>query len=319
MGFRFRKTIKLLPGVRLNVSKGGVSLSAGPRGASVTLGKNGVYGNVGIPGSGLSYRTRLDKPKTRVMRKNGENLSIIVENDRLYIVDQNNVKLGNEASRKIFRENSLLVRELVDKELERRNSLIEQKMIPEKSSHAMKEEQKPRRKLLESHADYINRLSAWRADLKNKRDQNIEDLIQSVKWESGIDIYCSTKNEHLRVSLDIPELDYYHSLIWKCSINDEIPYFEQVPLSPVELNKRYFRYVCSLNKILINLIFEKAKPSNINVVTSSKRNNKIEEIMEISTDIETWKSASKEEDSELFVSLLNGKYQLTTTYKFKLI
>ncbi|WP_263322600.1 DUF4236 domain-containing protein [Endozoicomonas sp. Mp262] len=62
MGYRFRRTIKILPGVRLNLSKSGVSVSAGVKGASVTAGKNGVYANVGVPGSGLSYRTRIDKP-----------------------------------------------------------------------------------------------------------------------------------------------------------------------------------------------------------------------------------------------------------------
>ena len=65
MGFRFQKRITLFPGLRLNLSKSGVSMSAGPRGASVTVGKNGIYGNVGIPGSGLSWRERLDKPSGR--------------------------------------------------------------------------------------------------------------------------------------------------------------------------------------------------------------------------------------------------------------
>ncbi len=60
MGFRFRRSIKLAPGLRLNVSKSGVSMSAGLRGASVSMGKNGVYGNVGVPGTGVSYRKRLD-------------------------------------------------------------------------------------------------------------------------------------------------------------------------------------------------------------------------------------------------------------------
>ncbi|MCW3783900.1 DUF4236 domain-containing protein [Defluviimonas salinarum] len=62
MGFRFSKRVKILPGVRLNFSKNGVSTSLGPRGASVTVGKKGIHGNVGIPGTGLSYRTRLDRP-----------------------------------------------------------------------------------------------------------------------------------------------------------------------------------------------------------------------------------------------------------------
>ena len=65
MSFRFRKSVKLMPGVRLNLSKRGGSLSLGPRGASVTVGRQGVYGNVGLPGSGVSYRTRLDTARTR--------------------------------------------------------------------------------------------------------------------------------------------------------------------------------------------------------------------------------------------------------------
>lgn len=60
MGLRFRRTVKLLPGVRLNLSRSGVSTTVGVRGASVTAGKQGTYANVGLPGSGVSYRTRID-------------------------------------------------------------------------------------------------------------------------------------------------------------------------------------------------------------------------------------------------------------------
>lgn len=59
MAFRFQRRIKIAPGLRLNISKGGVSVSAGPRGASVTAGKRGLFANAGLPGTGLSYRQRL--------------------------------------------------------------------------------------------------------------------------------------------------------------------------------------------------------------------------------------------------------------------
>jgi len=62
MALRFRKSVKLFPGVRLNFSGGGVSTTIGVRGASVNLGKRGTHLNVAIPGSGLSYRTRLSPP-----------------------------------------------------------------------------------------------------------------------------------------------------------------------------------------------------------------------------------------------------------------
>ena len=60
MGFRFRKSVKILPGVRVNISKKGVSsVSVGKRGASINVGKNGTHANVGLNGTGLSYRTKL--------------------------------------------------------------------------------------------------------------------------------------------------------------------------------------------------------------------------------------------------------------------
>lgn len=62
MGLRFGKRITIIPGVRLNISKSGVSASVGPRGLSLTAGRRGVHLNAGIPGSGLSYRERLDRP-----------------------------------------------------------------------------------------------------------------------------------------------------------------------------------------------------------------------------------------------------------------
>lgn len=52
MGLRFRKSIRLMPGIRLNLSKSGVSASLGGPGATVNIGKRGVRGTVGVPSSG---------------------------------------------------------------------------------------------------------------------------------------------------------------------------------------------------------------------------------------------------------------------------
>jgi hypothetical protein len=56
-----RRSVKILPGIRLNFGKRGVSTSIGVRGAHVTFGKAGTRTAVGLPGSGLSF-THLDKP-----------------------------------------------------------------------------------------------------------------------------------------------------------------------------------------------------------------------------------------------------------------
>lgn len=56
MGFNFRKSLKITPGVRLNVTKKGISsVSVGPRGAKLNVGKKGTKATVSLPGTGLSY------------------------------------------------------------------------------------------------------------------------------------------------------------------------------------------------------------------------------------------------------------------------
>lgn len=59
MAIRFRKSFKLAPGIRMNLSGGGLSWSLGPRGASIGIGKRGTFLNTGIPGTGLSSRQSL--------------------------------------------------------------------------------------------------------------------------------------------------------------------------------------------------------------------------------------------------------------------
>jgi hypothetical protein len=54
MGLRFRKSIRLAPGLRLNLSGNGASATLGRPGASVNVGRRGVHGTAGLPGTGLS-------------------------------------------------------------------------------------------------------------------------------------------------------------------------------------------------------------------------------------------------------------------------
>lgn len=55
MGLRFYKRVHLFPGVSVNVSRSGPSLTVGVRGAHVTVGRTGVTRTVGLPGTGIYY------------------------------------------------------------------------------------------------------------------------------------------------------------------------------------------------------------------------------------------------------------------------
>ena len=59
MGLRFRKSIKLMKGVRLNLSSHGVSLSLGQSPLTLSVGNKGVYATSSLPKTGLSYRQKL--------------------------------------------------------------------------------------------------------------------------------------------------------------------------------------------------------------------------------------------------------------------
>ena len=64
MGFRFRKSIKLPGGFRLNISKSGVGASWGVKGFRVTKTADGkVRKTISIPGTGISHVEEIGKKK----------------------------------------------------------------------------------------------------------------------------------------------------------------------------------------------------------------------------------------------------------------
>ena len=59
MAWAFRKRIKVIPGVYINLSKSGISANTGVRGASLTFRSDGVYRNLGLPGTGIYSRQKV--------------------------------------------------------------------------------------------------------------------------------------------------------------------------------------------------------------------------------------------------------------------
>lgn len=58
MGLRFRRSIKIAPGVRVNLNKKSASVTFGPKGLKHTVSTTGKsHTTVGVPGTGLSYTT----------------------------------------------------------------------------------------------------------------------------------------------------------------------------------------------------------------------------------------------------------------------
>ena len=62
---RFWRRFKIFPGVWLNISKSGISLSFGVTGAKFTIGPKGHRRTLGITGTGLFYTDHKSWSKTK--------------------------------------------------------------------------------------------------------------------------------------------------------------------------------------------------------------------------------------------------------------
>jgi len=62
MGFRFRKSFRIFPGIRINLSKTGIGASLGFRGFRLTKRADGkVQRTISLPGTGISFVDTLGK------------------------------------------------------------------------------------------------------------------------------------------------------------------------------------------------------------------------------------------------------------------
>ena len=72
MPIRFRRTLKIAPGVKINFSKSGMSTTVGPKGFHFTFGKRGIRRTVGIPGTGISEVDYIKKNETKTEKEKQE-------------------------------------------------------------------------------------------------------------------------------------------------------------------------------------------------------------------------------------------------------
>ena len=131
MALRFRRSIKLAPGVRMNLSGSGVSWSLGPRGASIGIGKRGSYLNSGIPGTGLYARERISASGSRSeggQQSNIVNMALTVgvnDSGDIYFKDSN----GNPVSDRIVtiakKQKEDLIKKLIQEKCDEINEQVE--------------------------------------------------------------------------------------------------------------------------------------------------------------------------------------------------
>ncbi|MDI3547581.1 MAG: hypothetical protein PWR10_1233 [Halanaerobiales bacterium] len=126
MGLRFRKSISLGGGFRLNFSKSGIGVSGGIPGFRVSAGPSGKRTSVGIPGTGIFYEKReswkkkeaISKPEVSARGPKKIRLGllrylILSKKEKLFVKAVNNIIIDNKTEalhklRQVLQEDSLL-------------------------------------------------------------------------------------------------------------------------------------------------------------------------------------------------------------------
>ena len=108
---RFRKSVSLMKGVKLNASKSGVSFTVGGKGISLNVGKKGVFLNTSIPGTGLYDRKRIDTLITDKLGIGKKKKETAKENKvpdfTMALNEEGEVVIENESGRAITSETTL--------------------------------------------------------------------------------------------------------------------------------------------------------------------------------------------------------------------
>lgn len=93
MGIRFRKSIKIAPGVRLNLNKKSVGMSFGKKGLHYSINSSGrKTTSVSIPGTGISY---VKTTNTKSGKSNRNSSSAVTAKSNPYKPDTSNIEIKN--------------------------------------------------------------------------------------------------------------------------------------------------------------------------------------------------------------------------------
>ena len=110
MGLKFKKSVKVAPGVRWNVSKKSASVSVGGKGVHKTFSTTGkTTTTVGIPGTGLSYSKTANSKKAEAPKQKKPSLFSSIKDlgNKSVLLDWQNVILEDESTKLIMSRDQL--------------------------------------------------------------------------------------------------------------------------------------------------------------------------------------------------------------------
>lgn len=86
MGFRFQKSVKIFPGVRINIGSKSVGISIGNKSGGISFNtKTGTHVRASVPGTGISYTEKIGRNQADSKGKKIEGENIFLQEAQNYV------------------------------------------------------------------------------------------------------------------------------------------------------------------------------------------------------------------------------------------
>ena len=216
MGFGFRKSFKVAPGVRINVSKRGIGASVGTKGLRYSVNSSGQRRTTAsIPGTGISYTTTSSNGKRRNYKSSSyqrqrELQKAQKQQEKLQEMERNRLEV------ELF-ENKLDMIKSIHKECNDSINWISQKnATPPFSSDSKGPNELAALSILENYKPSLldklfKRYEAKIAQLRTKVDEaKLEDEELYSEWESSVEIAKRILDQDIDAYLEA--IDVYYPL-----------------------------------------------------------------------------------------------------------
>ena len=221
MALRFRRSIKIAPGVKMNVGKRGInSFSVG----RFTFGRRGLYFNFGIPGTGLSYRTKLFGGKKKTAAATSKPLSAtefglaLHEDGTLIGLDPAGKPLSKPALQTVKRENKADILAWLAEQQSDYNAEIEALLTlhlttPPPTNNPL-------------HLEYENAVQKWEAINPNLDETHHHEILTAIL--SGVISEIDWPRE------TVASFDLVGDTVW---LDVDLPEIEDLPTQEAQVNK----------------------------------------------------------------------------------
>lgn len=195
MGLRFRKSIKLAPGIRVNLSSKSAGLSIGGKGLRYSVNTRGrKTTTIGIPGTGISYSTSSGSRRKRTYRSSGRS----TQKSQIQAQRQQEKELELQENKRIVDEYNNYIKMLKTVHTECDDSILWENIKNEPAPFILGEIGPKEKSAIEKEENFKpNLLHKFIPSLEEKKKKKLsnsiisaheEDVEDYTIWESSVKI-----------------------------------------------------------------------------------------------------------------------------------